>query len=79
MRGAVRSGLARASALQPGHGYAELSVGGRGVGRGLAAYARGELGARVDERLAVFGFAEALLTSSLTPEWQAGVGARLTW
>lgn len=56
-----------------------LRVGGRGVGRDFAAFARGELGARVDERLSVFGFAEALLPSSLTPEWQAGIGARLTW
>lgn len=79
MRAEVRSGLDRAGKLLPGHGYAELSAGARGVGRGLAAYARGELGARLDERLAVFGFAEALLPSSLTPEWQAGVGARVTW
>lgn len=79
MRAEVRAGLDRAGKLTPGHGYAELSAGARGVGRGLAAYARGELGARLDERLAVFGFAEALLPSSLTPEWQAGVGARITW
>ena len=79
MRGAVRSGLDRVSLLPKGHGYAELSAGARGVGRGLAAFARGELGARVDERLSVFGFAEALLPSTLTPEWQAGVGARVTW
>jgi len=79
VRAEVRSGLDRTGQLEPGHGYAELSAGARGVGRGLAAYARGELGARVDERLSVFGFAEALLPSTLTPEWQAGIGARLTW
>lgn len=79
MRAEVRSGLDRAGKLEPGHGYAELSAGARGIGRDFAGYARGELGARVDERLAVFGFAEALLPSSLTPEWQAGIGARVSW
>lgn len=67
------------SLLPRSAGYAEVNVGARGIGRDFAGFARGELGARVDERLAVFGFAEALLPSSLTPEWQAGVGARLTW
>lgn len=75
----MRSGLDRVSLLPAGHGYAELSAGVRGIGRDFAGYARGELGARVDERLSVFGFAEALLPSTLTPEWQAGVGARVTW
>lgn len=42
-------------------------------------FARGELGARVDERLAVFAFAEAVMRPTLTPEWMAGVGARVTW
>jgi len=79
VRAEVRSGLDRAGRLDPGHGYAELSAGARGVGRGLAGFARGELGAKPTERLAVFAFAEALLPSTLTPEWQAGVGARVTW
>lgn len=79
MRGAVRSGLDRVSLLPRGAGYAEVSIGARGIGRDFAGYVRGELGARVDERLAVFGFAEALLPSTLTPEWQAGVGARVSW
>lgn len=75
----MRSGLDRVSLLPAGHGYAELSAGARGVGRGLAGFARGELGARATERLSVFAFVEALLPSTLTPEWQAGVGARVTW
>lgn len=79
MRAAIRSGLARAELLPVGDGYAEVSAGARGVGLSAVAFARGELGARVAERAAVFAFAEAMLPSTLTPEWQAGIGARVSW
>lgn len=79
MREAVRAGLDRVEALRPGHGFAEASAGVRGDGGGLVGFARGEVGARVDERLAVFAFAEAVMRPTLTSDWMAGVGARLTW
>lgn len=65
--------------MKPGSGFLEAGVGVRGVGSDWVAFARGEAGARLSERAAVFAFAEAVMRPTLTPEWMAGVGARLTW
>lgn len=79
MRAEVRSGLDRAEALGVGHGYAEVTGGLRGVGKDFAAYARGEAGWRPAANVVLFGYGEGLFGARITPEWQAGVGARVTW
>lgn len=59
----------------PGSGYLEATLGaGAPWGGPAALQARAEVGVRPTEAWSVFGFAEATLR-----DWQAGLGARLTW
>lgn len=76
LRQEVDAGLDRASKLQPGHGWAELTAGvGRSWdGSAQAAFVRAEAGVELAPHLSAFGFGQADLLGAA-----AGIGARATW
>lgn len=75
----IRAGLLSVDALTPGHGFFDVTAGARGTLDAVEAFARGEVGWRFAPQGSAFAFGEATLSHDLGAQWQAGVGARMTW